>query len=198
MTVPVPAYPIGVDSTGLVTFSPGEHGHLRLTGTAVRQARRMIRHWEADVDYAVLTAHGSRILLGMGIFEQHTFTDSLPESAMVMRGLLAELNERLDADPDDATPPVVIVLEAIEELLAPADDAPGPDGSLHELERHAALYLRAGINLLAHRGPAVGMSLLAIHASDFDTFWPDTLTLDDGDAGPTYQRDGQPVPLTWV
>lgn len=198
MTVTVPAYPIGLNEAGLITHAPGVHGHIRLVGTAIRHARRMLLHWEDDVDYAVLTAGGTRILLGAGIYEQHTFTDSIPESAAVMRALLAELDERLDADPLDVKPPIVIVLEGVEQLFAPGARERAEDGSSAELDRQASLFLRRAIDLIAHRGAAVGMSLFATYLEPPADEWPDTTTVTDGLEGPTYRRDSKPVPLTWA
>jgi len=194
----VTSYAIGLSDTGLVTHAPGAHGHLRLVGTAVRHAKQMLLHWEDDVDYAVLTAEGTRILAGAGIYEQHTVTDSLPESAAIMRGLLAELDERLDADPNDAKPPVVIVLEGVEQLLAPSRGPRGEDGSSAELDRQASMLLARGIDLIACRGAAVGMSLFATYANAPLDEWPDTTTITDGSDGPTYRRDGRPVTITWT
>ena len=198
MSVSVLPLSIGLTDAGVLSHTPGADGNLRLVGAAAKHATRMLLHWEDDVDYTVLSDGPSRILGQTDIADQHTVIDSLPAAAAAMQWLLAELDERLNSTARGPRQPLVLVLENADTLLTPSFGERAPDGSIDELRRQASLYIRRGMHLLLNNGPEVSMSVFATFAAEPKQSWPATTTLRHGLEGPTYQRIGDPVPLTWA
>ena len=189
---------LGLAPSGVLVHDPTVDGHLRIIGERTNWcARNILMHWEDDAEFAILSAKPSRLFISHDALEQHTFAEGLPPAAWLMRGLVAEMNERT---PSDKQSPIIVVLDHAEQLFAPATRERAADGTVEELERQSSLFVKDALRDILRGGPAVGITVLATLPRDDHDIWPDTSVIRIGEQGQSYQRRGQTssIPFTFA
>ena len=189
------SYTFGMTPHGLLSFTPGPSGNLRVVGEeAADHLRRMFPLWAEDAELAICSARYPRTVTDPDVLKQNTVASGIPESASVLNSIATEVAGR---GPGDTADPILVVLDGVDDLLAPAAWEPGPDGSIHELERQSALVLSRALNNIVRAGPRTGVSVVGIWRTEPDDRWLRTTTLRSG-ARPSSERDGLTVEFTWT